>query len=68
MPIYKNGYIVYCENCRRNFTEENLQDVKTTLDRYNWSYRINKHNVALYNQEDQFKDIVCSDCQVDIDQ
>ncbi len=61
MPVYTNGYIVYCEKCRRNFTEESIEDVTTTLDRYNWSYRINE----LFTTEYKFKDVVCLDCQSD---
>ena len=66
MPVYTNGYIVYCEKCRRNFTEESIKDVETTLDRYDWSYRTNEHNTTFHNKEYKFKDIICLDCQSDI--
>ena len=66
MPVYTNGYIVYCEKCRRNFTEEFIKGVETTLDRYDWSYQIHENKTTPYHPEYKFKDVICLDCQSDV--
>ena len=63
MPVYTNGYIVYCDKCRRKFTEESIKDVILTLDRYDWSYRVNENERI--PEEYRIKDIICLDCQAD---